>query len=43
MLQTIQSVQRIIKALILKGGIVTDVFICQKGLKQGEITNLQGI
>ena len=35
MLQTIQSMYRIVKARIRNGNNVTDAFICQKGLKQG--------
>ena len=39
MLQTIQSMYRIVKARICNGNHVTDAFICQKDLKQGEITS----
>ena len=39
MLQTIQSMYRIVKARIRNGNNVTEAFICQKGLKQGEITS----
>ena len=39
MLQTIQSMYRIVKVRIRNGNNVTDAFICQKGLKQGEITS----
>ena len=39
MLQTIQSMYRIVKARIRNGNNVTDAFICQKGLKQGKITS----
>ena len=39
MSQTIQSMYRIVKACIRNGNNVTDAFICQKGLKQREITN----
>ena len=37
-LQTIQSMYRIVKARICNGSNVTDAFLYQKGLKQGEIT-----
>ena len=40
MLQTIQSMYRIARARIRNGNNVTEAFICQKGLKQGEITSL---
>ena len=40
MSQTIQSMYRIVKARIRNGNNVTEAFICQKGLKQGEITSL---
>ena len=39
MLQTIQSMYRNVKARIRNGNNVTEAFICQKGLKQGEITS----
>ena len=39
MLQTIQSMYRIVKARIRNGNNVTEAFICQKGLKQREITS----
>ena len=39
MLQTIQSMYRIVKARIRNGNNVTEAFIGQKGLKQGEITS----
>ena len=39
MLQTIQSMNRIARARIRNGNNVTEAFICQKGLKQGEITS----
>ena len=39
MLQTIQRMYRIVKARIRNGNNVTKAFICQKGLKQGEITS----
>ena len=39
MLQTIQSMYRIVKARIRNRNNVTEAFICQKGLKQGEITS----
>ena len=39
MLETIQSMYRIVKARIRNGNNVTSAFICQKGLKQGEITS----
>ena len=39
MLQTIQSMYRIVKVCIRNGNHLTDAFICQKDLKQGEITS----
>ena len=39
MLQTIQSMYRIVKARIRNGNNVTYAFMCQKGLNQGEISS----
>ena len=39
MLQTIQSMYKIVKARVRNGQTVTDAFPCQKGLKQGEVTS----
>ena len=39
MLQTIQSMYKIVKTRVRNGSKVTDAFICWKGLKQGEITS----
>ena len=40
MLQTIQSMYRIVKPRFRNGNNVTEAFICQKGLEQGETSPL---